>query len=471
MRVHLVPIGVLLLPAAAAARASVPIPLGAPVVALSAGPSRLLAATSRDVVLLDLQGHQIRRFPMTAPATAVRRAPPPDPFAISAGVSGADDFDEPYDGDLDLEDAENVTGRWERTRPRTRGSPSVAGPASVVAVDQRFAWWGGADGLWRVDLDGAGVVQLLRGSANGVDALATSLDGTHVVVQSNGFLLRSRDGGMTFDRLFPIAGGIAEVTITSTGTVFVLDASGLRRVRPETSTPERIGLSTADAIAGCGPVTLAFTSGRLLVLDDTDQQPTRARTETVPVDSIRLACSKDGSLWTALGAHLWTSTDQGQSGLEQARLPAVTIHAVAATQDGVWLASAFGIWFEPVGEPHRSPHTQAGPRALGAQGTPSPSALVRSTPWWLFALPRVDLGFASARSNRQHDLRAFALLTFTFDRGPLRALERHGLLANLAARRNSPLLAPREGAFTGSDPDDSRAEEADALIRIQETSP
>ena len=444
------------------ARAGVPIPLGAPVIALAAGPSRLIAATARDLLLLDLQGRLIRRFSLERPApTPERRVVAADPFAIGAGVGSADDFDEPYDADLDIEDAENVTGRWDRMARAapTRASPDPGRAGAVVAVDERFAWWGRGDGLWRADLEDERSHQVLRATGSGVQALATSPDGKFVVVLSDDTVLRSADGGTTFTRLFPVAGGAAEVSVTATGTAFVLDGSGLRRLRSDATTPDSIPVAT-ETIASCGPVTLAIAFGRVLVLDDTQAQPWLIRGGAIPVDSGRVTCSKDGAVWAVLGANLWISRDQGKTGTVRTDAPTMTAQAVAASRDGVWLASAFGLWFEPA------------PLARGTAGVSRRqlpvtrqygSAPIRGAPWWLFLLPRVDIGFVSAHSSRGNDVRAFALLTFSFERNTTRALELKGLLTQLAgARRDRTLSA------TG---DANRGEEADTLTRLEETSP
>jgi hypothetical protein len=142
----------------------------------------------------------------------------------------------------------------------------------------------------------------------------------------------------------------------------------------------------------------------------------------------------------------------------------MTCHAIAATKDGVWLATSFGLWFEPAQPARSSSRLQVGP----SQPVEEERGLfVRGPPWWSFLLPRVDIGFVSARSSRRHDVRAFALLTFTFDRNLAGALERAGLLARLAAaQRDRTLSSSRESSAP-----ESRIDENDPFLRIQETSP
>jgi hypothetical protein len=292
---------------ASPARAGTPFPLGAPVTAVAAGPTRLLAATASDLLLLDLQGRVLRRLPLQEPAPGHGRpAATDDPFAIGAGVSSADDFDEAYDSDLDLEDAENVTGRWARSAKRvvTRAAPSTP---PVVAVDERFAWWGREDGLWRMELNGQGATRVLRTTGIGVQALATSPDGKYVIVHSDGTVHRSVDGGANFSRLFVIGGGGADVSVTSSGTAFVLESSGLRRVRVDATASEPLASATAEAIASCGAVTLAIAAGRVLVLDDAHSELAFAPGDALPAGMTRVACSKDGAVWAALGATLWAA--------------------------------------------------------------------------------------------------------------------------------------------------------------------
>jgi hypothetical protein len=135
---------------------------------------------------------------------------------------------------------------------------------------------------------------------------------------------------------------------------------------------------------------------------------------------------------------------------------------MAATEDGVWLATSFGLWFEPVQPP------AVGSETLARHLPPEPGvATIRDAPWWLFVLPRIDIGFVSAQSSRQRDQRVFALLTFTFDRNSARALERHSLLARLAAahRDRTP-----SSDLTSSD-GGSLSEQSEPLFRSQETSP
>lgn len=441
--------------AAAAARAGVPVPLGAPVMAIGAGPSRLLVATPRDVLLLDRHGRIVRRLPLEASSVSqARPAVADDPFAIAAGLSGADDFDEAYDVDLDVEDAENVTGRWTRGAPRRRPPPVPAqAAATVVSVDERFAWWGTPDGLWRTDLEGVGAVKVLRAQGDGVRALATSPDGRRVMVLSDGVMLRSLDGGNTFGRLFPVAGGRADVAMTTTGTAFVLDTSGLQRLPIDSTTPDRMGVPEVTALASCGTRALLVAAGTIFVVEDGRNEPTPIPGATQVDRPIKVTCSTDGRLWAALGTNLWMSHDGGRAFVPLPDQPAAS--GLAATQDGVWMATNFGLWFES-GQPPVFP-TETPPR----QRDISPQAgspMIRDVPWWLFVLPRVDIGFVSAQSSRQRDLRAFALLTFTLDRNAARAIERHSLLTRLAAAQRNRTPWPA-------------TETSEAAIHAQETDP
>ena len=97
-----------------------------------------------------------------------------------------------------------------------------------------------------------------------------------------------------------------------------------------------------------------------------------------------------------------------------------------------------------------------------------------SHPWWLVALPRVDFGFAAARSSSRRDVRAFVLLTFALDRNSERARAWQTLAAALARRRQmAPLESspPAEPASLNARSDALRIEEGQALTHIEETYP
>ena len=232
-----------------------------------------------------------------------------------------------------------------------------------------------------------------------------------------------------------------------------------------------------EDVTTCGNEALALWNRRLAVLAGTVASRDDERDDfaadlslvpagpMVPPGAERVACSPDGAVWVAYGAALWISHDRGQSWQARPDVSATfPIASVAVTRLALWVAGPAGLAVLPLHEAAASLHA--------APSRPSfrLSAVEGSPPrwrWWLAALPRVDLGFASARSTTRRDLRAFVLLSFAFDpQRDVRAERQVAENARAARRREAAQKAQlqREGEDSALDP--IAVEERDATSRL-----
>lgn len=450
----------------ARAGAAASLPVVQAVSAVAASDDGAVALTREDVRVLDGAGRLLARFPVRGapPVASGRRSRRREAtgFAAAAGVLGDDDFDDPHDADDAVEDPVNITVADDASA-RRRPARAAAPPLVVLAAGGPNAWVGRGDGLWRVSFRGGGATRV----AGPVRALAAAPGGSPIVVASGDGLAWSDDGGEHFERS---AGGEAAargLAVTASGRVFTLDRGGLRRVRVRTGDRPRVAPLVAGATdaVGCGSAALILSRDRLMLWPD--GQDDAIEGPPAPPGAAHVACGDDGAIWVAYGPALWLSADRGRSWTRRLDAPASPLAAVAVTRTALWVAGPAGLVRLPLGEDGQ------GPLVARPAPRPAPAALdlppARRWSWWVSALPRVDIGFATARSSTRRDVRAFLLLSFALGGGRdamvARRLDEEAAAARRSAETRRLLAsgAPREA------PDDPiGAEERDATLRLLE---
>jgi len=457
------------------------LPIRVPVSAVAANEASAVALTDDDVRLMDGTGFPLGRFARTgepAQGGPRRRARRGTGFA-AAGVLADDDFNDPHDPDSEIEDPENIlVDDAAPARRRARAVPPASGVA--FGVGGSVVWVGRDDGLWRLSLEGGGVERAALPAAGPVRQVAASADGRVVVAALDGVVVRSDDGGTRFGRLPdpPVAG--SRLVLTGAGHAYLLAGGGLFRLEESGPAIEVISHDAEDATA-CGSVALAVVARRVIVVSAAGPSPGDGPGEhqagdderrEVPAGAHRLACSPDGTTWVAYGAALWISADRGRTWTARDDLGATSpVAAVAVTPGALWVASGAGLAVLPL---HASSPSPSLPPAKATSGASAPAVFptgadplpVARWRWWMFALPRVDLDFATARSSTRREVRAFVLFSFTFDpRRDTRAERRLAADARTAERREAAQRGLARSA-AGRDPDPIAAEERDAVARL-----
>ena len=476
-----------------------------PVVALAGAGQEVVAVTKGGSVLLfDPQG-AVRHRLMVGPAPGGRghrrrSNGTRDSFAIAAGLLSDGDFNDPYDVDSEVEDPENLflDGPAGTHHP---GPVPEAAPTSwpIVAAAGRTAWIADGDGLARFDLAADVPTERHLASAGGSwRALAASADGRWLVGVSGGWLVRSADAGDTFAVVVPIDGPIGRLAVTDAGDVLAV-GGGEVQVLASTLDRPRMSLRGTDVCAS-GQRAFTLGDGRLAVREgpieigrpaideavDRKSLPSAAGDgargaggAAIPDDVDRLACAEDGARLAVYGARLWTSADGGSRWSARSDLPPGPIAAVAMTAGTLWVGTASGLWTLSRAAPappaaNQRTSTAEQPLLEGGASSPIPatSRLPRRAPWWLEALPRLELGFAAAEAQARRDVRAFFLLTFALGeqgRGGLRR-QRFALEAlwqdQAVSARASALARPSSGEV-----DALEREERATLARILESTP
>ncbi|HEY8925241.1 MAG TPA: hypothetical protein VIU64_12725, partial [Polyangia bacterium] len=333
-------------------RGALVLAVGEPVTALAAGDAVVVAATDLgDVLLLDSEGTVRRRLPVgAARAPTGRRArrdglgngrersygtTVADAFLIGAGVPADDDFNDPYDVDSEVEDPTNVLrGDGSPERRAGRAGSGEADSVVVLAAGGHTAWFARSDGLLRALIDESTPPERLGGSsAEPWSALAASHDGRWLAGVRGGWMVRSEDGGETFDSIGPVAGPVARLAVTDQGDILLVDGHGAHRVGGPTPETASAWPGALDAcVSGGSAVVLAE---RALVIAQPPVRPsgpggeagrsasnlraltTQGRKEAerlpLPEDVDRLACDGRGGSWAIGGSSLWTSPDAGRS--------------------------------------------------------------------------------------------------------------------------------------------------------------
>lgn len=460
-----------------------PLPLVEPVRAIAASDAGLVAVTTRDIRILDALGHPVRRLSLDEAASlpsghASREAPPEDSSPLT-GLGGDADWSDTYDpDDPDLADSETLVldqdqRKSGRKSGRNEGSTASATRAGgeVVAATPGAAWIGRSDGLWRIDLPEGAATRVLPARGEGVRAVAAAPDGRVIAAAIDGEgLFRSEDGGQTFESLVAVAGALRGLAVDGAGAIFVLDGEGLREIRPEQRQPGPPEPDQPLDVARCGNETIVLTHGAVIAVGAGARAASSATADEIPADVRHLACTPDGALWIAFGAHLWTSVDRGQSWVPRTDLPPSPVAGVATTRDLLWVATTSGLWPLPLVEAQPDtpppPSTVKPPLVLDLD---QPPPICR---WWYSALPRVDFDFIVGRSATRRDVRATILVTFVLDRGRFSEARGARLRQELAQRRQTIAVTPvGSAAFPSLATDPVGVEERATLIRTLEDDP
>jgi len=462
-----------------------------PVSAVAANGVAALALTDDEVRLIDATGFPLRRFPRESRPSAVaprRHARSRSGFP-AAGVLDDGDFNDPHDPDSEIEDADNIL--VEDPPPARRHASARPSTAAVsLAAGEDALWVGREDGLWRLSLAGA-AERVALPAAGPVRRLATGAKGRVIVAALDGGVVRSDDGGAHFDRLPEAAVTMTGLAVTESGQAYALAAEGVLRL--ESGAAAQLIAPRAGELTACGNEALALVERWLVVVSGSGLSPANERAESqrdrerdpgrnpgcnpgwsmAPPGVERLACSPDGSTWVAYGAALWVSDDRGHTWTARDDLgSAFPITAVAVGPAALWVAGGGGLALLPLRAPSPCPASGARPPFTGpsARGDVADHRLpVGHCPWWLAALPRVDLDLTTARSSTRHELRAFVLLTFTLDpRRDAGAERRLEALARAAERRASAQRGLAETVAGGGERDPIAGEERDAVARLLE---
>jgi len=454
-----------------------PLPIRVPVWAVAANDAAALALTDDDVRLIDASGFPVRRFARESkPSRAsLRRQARAGTGFPAAGVMDDGDFNDPHDPDSEIEDADNILV-GDPPPAHRRAGVMAANAAVSLAAGRDSLWVGRADGLWRLSAEGR-AERVALPAAGPVRRLTAGAEGRVIVAALDGGVVRSDDGGARFHLLAEAPGAVTSLAVTGSGHAYALTGEGV--VRLESGSPPQLVSRGGGDLTACGNDALALVERWLVVVSRADRSPAdeRAKDQRDPERTIappgveRLACSPDGTTWVAFGAALWVSDDRGHNWTARDDLgSAFPIAAVAVGPAALWVAGPGGLALLPLRAPSPSPACGAarpfrGPtvRADAADhGLPA-----GHSPWWLAALPRLDLDLTTARSSTRHEVRAFVLLSFTFDpRRDSGAERRLEALARAAERRASAQRALEGTVPGGGELDRIATEERDAVARL-----
>ena len=423
---------------------------------------------------MDATGFPVGSLPdLQAPRSGPRRGPGRvvPGFAAAAAVLDDEDFNDPHDPDTEIEDPENILVDDDPSaHPRGLALPAVTGV--VVAVGEASAWVGRGDGLWRLPFSG-GAERIALPSAGAVRQLASSADGRVIVAALDGAIVRSDDGGARFEPVADAPAGVSRLVVTGGGRAYALAGDELSRLAIGPGDRAVVLHHVADVTA-CGDGALLLVNGRLTIMPDApassiagrdnqgDDRPDDA-SPALPPGADRLACSPEGGTWVAYGSALWVSEDRGRSWRVREDVnPAFPIAAVAVTHLSLWVGGRAGLATLPL---RTAPAAGAAPRP-GFMSAEVAEAALPHRRWWLPALPRIDLGFAMARSNSRRDVRAFVLLSFSFDPGRDARAERRVAAAARASQRWQVAGRQQAGATDPSALDPVVIEEREATSRL-----
>lgn len=453
-------------------------PVRTPVSAVAANETSALALTGNEVRIMDRAGFPLGRFPCSsAPSPLPRRRPAQREggFRAAAGIVDDDDFNDPHDPDSDIEDPENLLVEDRPTdRRHARAVPRANGVA--IAIGPSSAWVGRDDGLWRLSFT-ASAERVTLPVTGPVRQLAASPNGLVIVAALDRAIVWSDDGGAHFVRAQDAPVRVSRLLATDEGRAYALGGDRLWRLQKDAPGVEVISHGAGDVTA-CGPRVLALVDRRLVMLPRSltspgGERPDRGNFDEAPLappGADRVGCSPDGATWVAYGAALWVSEDHGHTWTGRDDGGATfAVAAVAVTHLALWVAGDAGLAILPLHGPSTATaESAASLRAIvSGAGGEQPLPWRSRWRWWLPALPRVDVGFAAASSNTRRDVRAFVLLSFTFDpRRDTRGERRLDADARALARREATQrsLARRAPADERRDP--IAAEERDAMSRL-----
>lgn len=456
--------------------AAAPLPIRTPVSAVAASEDGAVALMADEVRVMDATGFPVGRLARLGArtmATSRRPARRGAGFAAAAGVLDDGDFNDAHDPDSEVEDPENVLDE-DGPSPRRRTQVVPASRDVSLAIGGDAAWVGRGDGLWRLPFAG-GAERMALPVAGPVRQVASSADGRVLVAALDGAIVRSDDRGARFERIADGPARVDRLVVTNAGQVYALAADGLRRLRAGAPDHQVVRQRFED-VATCGSEVLALSNRRLTVLagvvasreeerDDFGADVSLVPPGPMPSGAGRVACSPDGAVWVAYGAALWISEDRGQSWKARPDMSATfPIASVAVTRRALWVAGRAGLAVLPLHAAPASVHAGPSRPSFRLSDVEAPPPRWR---WWLSALPRVDLGLASTRSTTRRDLRAFVLLSFTFDpRRDVRAERQVAADARAAGRREAAQKAQLQRAGEDSALDPIALEERDAISRL-----
>ncbi|MES1158193.1 MAG: hypothetical protein ABUL67_03740 [Haliangium ochraceum] len=456
--------------------------------ALAATAAGVMGTAGPTVRVWDVGGTPVRTL---WPAQAAPPAPHGHANAAVAvpGVTADSGWTAPYDPD-DAEPQDDP-GLANETTPRisTRARAGMtdkdpgsrgwwAGPRGrvVIAAAGASGWIGRADGLWRIDLASGEAARVFCGADGGVRAVGVSSDGRTLAVTDGGRLWRSRDGGLTFEVTGAfVTGSPRGLAATRGGNVVVVDATGARIIRAGGFAPESVGILGASDVVACGSGAVILSPSGLHGLWDASG-PTALEPITTPPGTDRMTCGAGGARWwVRAAAGIFTSTDRGQTwlpGVDPGAAVAIPALAMAATDGGIWLATAAGLTFVAAGDgggphggrrwSHERPPT---PVTAPVEAWSSPDVAPR---WWWFGLPRIDLSFTSAQTTLRREIRGFVMATFTLGRPGPAAARAAALARELARRRRADEQARAawlmRAVDTAADP--TFEEQRQAFLRI-----
>jgi hypothetical protein len=473
-----------LIRAARAATLFVPTPEAVEV--LAASDAGIVAVSSVGVSVLDARGRPIRTLWERRSLLRSINRPRPD-LSPLPGLTGDSDWAAIYDpDDVDdsddprLEEAEarvaDPDGPAHRKHPAHPIGNDPPGHA-VVSIGGSAAWLGRADGLWRIDLFDGAATRVFRSSVAGIRLLSVSSDGGVIALVVGNQLLRSHDGGTSFEPLTTLDSIPRALVATPTGTILWVAEGKLRQVNKHGDSTD-VDASGVTDVMGCGADVVILRRGALHVLyapHADERTMTVVRVAQAPNAIDQFTCSTSGAVWLVRGNNLWTSSDRGITWSRHSEQTPPANAKIVVTDSTIWIGTPLGIWGWPVLVPRRSDDAPPTRRSVAAD-VPRMAAPGRSGPtwrWWYTALPVLDLSFDAAQTAGQRQWSALIAATFSFD-PPGTALNRAADFAReIARRRNRFAEAHMLERATGDDAqtDPIAAEERRAMAQIVEEVP
>jgi hypothetical protein len=463
-----------------------------PIEAIAASEEGVVVVTRAGPFLLDSSGRRIRtlwsvesrvdhRQFMKVDGSDVAPGLPADvDWARGSDTEEIDDTDDPRLADgftPEPDDPGDAITRAHQTLPT-----AAATDVSVAAAGPN-AWVGHRDGLWQVNLATGGARRAVRADAGrpAIHSVASSTDGRTVVFVAGHTLVRSSNGGQTFEPVATLPTSPHGVAATNSGAIVFIDgADGAAHVVPpdELDDVTALPIDPVMDLASCGAAVILLHPHALLAVRWSSNKAIVDRQTAVPTGTRRIACGSDEQLWATTGEELFSSDDWGRSWSRRGDIPPGSTRGLAPGGTTIWIASASGLWAAIPGagadrEQASIPRfdTPSEFRALSELRRPS---IARVSPdslrWWSTVLPQVDLVAAAGRRGGRRDVRGLILLTFSFSpRRTLDAITAASLARGGPARRLPDVVTAREVGAGGRDPVD--VEEHEALLTIIEDDP
>lgn len=420
--------------AAREARAAPPLQtLSGRIDAVASSNGGVIVVTGHAVRILDPLGYPKRSlWTPSHPVGRRHRASRSDGFSPLPGLTPDSDWSDPIDADvLDDPDDPRLTDETEaRTSdieepwpPTTSIQLSDPPRSELVAAAEGRAWIARSDGLWRVDLSDGFLTRVLPTGGAGIGAVAVAngakdQSAAMVAIFSGGRLLRSEDGGQTFEAVAFLESAPRALVVTPTGTACFVDGNGLHVSAPDRHDISNVPLAGVTDVVSCGTDVIALAAGELYTILSVGETIRSEHIGTAPFGARKIVCGADSPLMVAYGAEVSISENHGRTWRARTDVPPAPVTGIAISEIAVWIATSSGLWRLAI--PSATPSPAASRSASSVSSSSPPRAAIapscRPWRWWATALPRIDLSFTAARTAARRDYRGIVNLTFILDR-------------------------------------------------------